>query len=135
MNKTYSELRRLSTFDERFEYLKLGGQVGYVTFGHDRYVNQGFYLSHEWRMARRNAIIRDEGCDLGIPGFEIYSEILVHHINPISLDDIVHHEEWILDPEFLITTTKKTHNALHFGNERKYPEVVTARTAHDTKLW
>ena len=136
MNKTYSELSRFSSFDERFDYLILsGGHVGHATFGYDRYVNQGFYMSHEWRMVRRDVIIRDNGCDLGVPGFEVYGELLVHHMNPIVLDDIIHHEQWILDPEFLITTTKKTHNALHFGNRNMMPEVVTSRTPNDTRLW
>lgn len=133
--KTYSELSRFDTFEDRFEYLKMDGHVGRVTFGYDRYFNQNFYMSHEWKRARRDVIVRDQGCDLGIPGYEIYSGLLVHHINPIVLDDIVHHEQWILDPEFLITTSKKTHNALHFGNEDMMPKVVTSRTPNDTKLW
>lgn len=135
MNKSYSELQVYSTFEDRFNYLKLDGHVGHTTFGYDRYINQGFYMSPEWRQTRRNVIWRDQGCDLGIPGYEIYSELLVHHMNPIVIDDIVRHEQWILDPEFLITTTKKTHNALHFGNESMLPEVVTSRTPNDTKLW
>jgi hypothetical protein len=92
-------------------------------------------MSLDWKRARRDVIIRDNGCDLGMPGYEIYSELIVHHMNPMTVDDIVHHEDWILDPEFLICTTKKTHNALHFGNESLLPDVVTARTPNDTKLW
>lgn len=133
--KSYSELVRYPTFDERFDYLKLAGQVAHTTFGYDRYVNQGFYMSLDWKRARRDVIVRDNGCDLGMPGYEIYSELIVHHMNPMTVDDIVHHEDWILDPEFLICTTKKTHNALHFGNESLLPDVVTARTPNDTKLW
>lgn len=134
-DKSYSQLLLYSTFEDRFNYLKLGGQVGHWTFGYDRYLNQGFYMSYEWKRARRDVIIRDNGCDLGIPGYEIYSELIVHHMNPISVDDIVHKEDWILDPEFLICTTKRTHNALHFGNDSLLPDVVTSRTPNDTKLW
>lgn len=135
-DKSYSQLLLYSTFDDRFNYLKLeGGQVGHWTFGYDRYINQGFYMSRDWKRARRDVIIRDDGCDLGVPGYEIYSELIVHHMNPISVDDIVHHEDWILDPEFLICTTKRTHNALHFGNDNLLPDVVTSRTPNDTKLW
>jgi hypothetical protein len=136
MTKTYSELVQYSTFEDRFNYLKMdGGHVGHATFGYDRYINQGFYMSYEWKQTRRDVIIRDQGCDLGIPGLDIHGELLVHHMNTMTLDDIIHHEQWILDPEFLITTTKKTHNALHFGNSKMLPEVVMSRVPNDTKLW
>jgi hypothetical protein len=135
MDKSYSEAMRHSNFEDRFNYLKLNNEVGYTTFGYDRYVNQGFYMTQEWKHARRDVILRDNGCDLAIPGLEIYSDLIVHHINPMSIDDIVHHEDWILDPEYLICTTKKTHNALHFGNESMLPDVVTSRTPNDTRLW
>lgn len=135
MIKSYSELCRLHTFDERFRYLSLGGQVGRATFGFDRYLNQNFYSSYEWKRVRDEVIVRDEGCDLGIPGYEIYSNILIHHVNPISSDDIVHGEEWILNPEYLITTTHNTHNAIHFGAENLLPKVVMSRRPGDTKLW
>lgn len=133
--KTYTELSRFNTFDERFEYLKLKGEVGRSTFGFDRHLNQRFYMSEEWHNLRQRVILRDNGCDLGIDGYEINSEILIHHINPMTVDDILHKELWILDPEYLITTTKKTHNAIHFGADNPYPKVVLKRTPRDTKLW
>lgn len=135
MIKTYSELKRLETFEERFDYLKLNGHVGSSTFGFDRHVNQAFYASYEWARARDEVIYRDHGCDLGVPGYEIHREILIHHITPIVLADILNREPWVYDPENLITTTKRTHNAIHYGAEDPYPVVVTARTPNDTKLW
>jgi hypothetical protein len=135
MTKSYSELKSLSTFEERFEYLKLDGHVGASTFGFDRYINQRFYHSFEWQNARSGVIFRDGGCDLGVEGYEIYREILIHHINPIVVNDILHGEEWIFDPEYLITTTKRTHNAIHYGLENAYPKTVVTRTRDDTKLW
>lgn len=135
MIKTYSELRRFETFEERFQYLKLGGHVGSSTFGFDRHINQAFYASPEWAHAREQAILRDHGCDLGIDGYEIHSDILIHHITPIVLADILNREPWVYDLENLITTTKRTHNAIHYGSEDPYPAVVTARAPNDTKLW
>ena len=111
--KRYSELRYFETFEERFEYLKIGGSVGVSTFGFDRYINQGFYASAQWKRIRQQIILRDNSCDLGIPGYEIHESLLVHHINPIDADNIVQVESWILDPDFLITTTQRTHNAIH----------------------
>lgn len=133
--RTYSELSQLHTFEDRYEYLKLGGSVGHSTFGHDRYINQHFYRSYAWKRARDIVIIRDEGCDLGIIGREIHAEILIHHINPMTADDIRHGEEWLVDPEYLITTTKETHNAIHYGVDLRLPKVVTARQPGDTQLW
>ncbi len=133
--KTYSELSKLNTFDERFEYLKLGGGVGRSTFGFDRHINQQFYMSREWHDIRQYVILRDDGCDLGISGREIHIGPLIHHMNPMSIDDILHKEAWILDPEFLITTTHPTHNAIHYGVKNSFPKVVTRRTPRDTKLW
>lgn len=135
MNRSYSELIRFETFDERFEYLKLGGGVGRSTFGFDRYINQNFYTSQEWENVRRHVIIRDGGCDLGVVGYEIHQNPLIHHMNPMSVEDILQHEAWILDPEFLITTTHTTHNNIHFGVSNKYPKVVLSRSPRDTKLW
>lgn len=135
MNKSYSELVRLETFDERFEYLKLGGSIGRSTFGFDRHINQQFYMSREWYDVRQYVIFRDNGCDLGIIGYEIHVEPLIHHINPMVVDNILNQESWILDPEFLITTTHNTHNAIHYGTKNLYPKVVTERTPKDTKLW
>lgn len=135
MNRTYSELVKLPTFEERFEYLKLDGAVGSSTFGFDRYINQSFYMSQFWQDVRRDVIIRDNGCDLGIPGYEIHLGPVVHHMNPMSMEDILHKETWILDPEFLILTSHRTHNDIHFGSGSSYPKVVTERTPRDTKLW
>jgi hypothetical protein len=135
MNRSYSDLRRLHSFEERYEYLKLNGEVGKSTFGFDRYINQRFYTSFEWKKARDEVIFRDNGCDLGIIGREIHGGLIIHHMNPIEMADILHGEEWILDPEYLITTTLNTHNAIHFGDENLYPKVVTARNPNDTKLW
>lgn len=135
VTRTYSELYNLLYFEERFEYLKLNGEIGRATFGFDRYINQKFYASYEWKRARRDVILRDNGCDLGIPGYEINGGLLIHHMNPIVLEDIIHREEWILDPEYLITTTQNTHNAIHFGDEKLLPRVVLERTPNDQKLW
>lgn len=134
-NKSYSELSRLDTFDERFDYLKLYGGIGRSTFGFDRYINQQFYRSREWRDVKNYVITRDNGCDLGVIGYEIHISLLIHHMNPMKVDDILHKEAWILDPEFLILTTTNTHNAIHFGVKSVYPKVVTERTPRDTKLW
>lgn len=133
--KLYSELSRLRTFEERFEYLRLFGVVGRSTFGFDRYINQQFYRSREWKASRDFVIVRDDGCDLGIFGYEINGELLVHHINPVAVDDIIHGESWIFDPEYLITTTQTTHNAIHYGDASLLPRVVSARQRGDTKLW
>jgi len=133
--KTYSELSRIVTFEGRFNYLKLGGAVGASTFGFDRNINQNFYQSQEWKRARDTVIIRDNGCDLGIPGYEIHSQILIHHVNPMTVEDVVHGEDWIIDPEFLITTTHNTHNAIHYGDAKLLMMPKTPRTPGDTKLW
>lgn len=133
--RTYSQLRRLETFEERYEYLRLGGSVGHATFGFDRYINQSFYHSREWKIVREYVIVRDNGCDLGIPGREIHSDILVHHINPISADDIVHEADWILSHEYLVTTTHSTHNAIHYGDRSLLAAPYLERKAGDTKLW
>lgn len=133
--KTYSELITLLTFEDRFEYLKLNGGVGRATFGFDRYVNQHFYASRQWQDVRSHVIVRDNGCDLAVPGFEIHVELLIHHMNPMEVRDIEDHEDWILDPEYLITTKHSTHNAIHYGTKNLGPKVVTARTPGDTRLW
>lgn len=133
--RSYSELSLLDTWDERFEYLKLGGGVGRSTFGFDRWINQQFYTSYQWKAIRNHVIVRDNGCDLGVPGYEINHELLIHHMNPMRAEDIIHNESWILDPDFLITTTHNTHNAIHYGRRVSYPKVVTERTPRDTKLW
>jgi hypothetical protein len=133
--RTYTELSRLPTFEERFDYLKLDGSVGQITFGFGRYINQTFYTSREWKQAREGVIVRDNGCDLGVPGYEIHVDMLIHHVNPIIPDNIIDHEEWVLDPEFLILTTKTTHNAIHYGTSSLLPKVTTERKPGDTKLW
>lgn len=133
--RIYSELSRLHTINERYQYLRLIGTVGESTFGFDRWINQEFYRSREWKSIRDAVIVRDNGCDLGIPGFEIHRGLLVHHMNPVSLDDIKHGEEWILDPNFLITTSHRTHNAIHYGDESLLPREPVIRRSGDTKLW
>lgn len=133
--RSHSELSRLRTFDERFEYLRLKGGLGRSTFGFDRHINQRFYTSREWQDVRRYVILRDEGCDLGVIGYEIHVGPLIHHMNPIGVDDILQQEDWILDPEFLITTTHSTHNAIHYGVDSLAPKVVINRAPRDTKLW
>lgn len=135
MNRTYSDLRRFSTFDERFKYLKLRGQVGHSTFGHDRYINQLFYTSAQWREVRQVVILRDNSCDMGVDGYEIHSGLYIHHMNPMTIEDIESANPDILNPEFLITVTHATHNAIHYGNESLLPRPTLARKAGDTKLW
>lgn len=118
MLKCYSELLRLTTFKERYEYLRLDGVVGEETFGFDRYLNQIFYNSQEWKDIRRKIIIRDNGCDLGLDGYEIRGKILIHHMNPIRQQDILLRTDLVLNPEYLIATTLSTHNAIHYGDEK-----------------
>lgn len=133
--RTYSDLCLLETFEDRFDYLRIGGSVGHSTFGFDRWINQQFYSSWEWKNVRQRVIIRDNGCDLGIPGYEINGGLLIHHINPMDSDDIIHGEEWILNPEFLITTTQNTHNAIHYGDRSLLHVPYTPRSPGDTRLW
>lgn len=133
--RSYVELARLETFEERFAYLNLKGRVGEETFGFDRWINQRFYRSAEWRRARDHVIVRDQGCDLGIPGYEIYRGLIVHHMNPVALADITDGADWIIDPNFLITTSLATHNAIHYGDESLLPRGPVVRQAGDTTLW
>lgn len=133
--RTYSELRRLDTFEDRYDYLQLRGEVGRSTFGFDRYLNQRFYTSREWKQVRNQVIARDEGLDLGIDGYEIYDRIIIHHMNPMTVDDIQHGDDDILDPEFLITTTHDTHNAIHYGDRNLLRQPLVERHRGDTKLW
>lgn len=135
MIRRYSALKRIDTFEDRFRYLRLQGSIGRDTFGFDRHINQAFYKSREWRDARDFVIVRDNGCDLGIDGYEIHSDILIHHMNPVRPDDIIHAREWILDPEYLITTTHTTHNAIHYGDENQIPRQFVERRPGDTQLW
>jgi hypothetical protein len=133
--RTYSELCQLETFEERYHYLRLQDVVGKATFGFDRLINQRFYHSSEWKKLRSFVISRDNGCDLGIPGYDIYSGLIIHHMNPIALDDIIHGGEFLLNPEFLITTTLQTHNAIHYGDETLLPRGPIKRKRGDTTLW
>jgi hypothetical protein len=133
--RTYSELKQLGTFKERWEYLALKGTVGETTFGFERWINQDFYRSREWKYARRQAIIRDNGCDLGMPDHEIYEDLYVHHMNPMSVEDITSGSEKIIDPEYLITVAHLTHNAIHYGDERLLPQPFVERKPGDTKFW
>lgn len=133
--RTYEELRHIPTFEERFRYLSLVGQVGDSTFGSERYLNQQFYNSHQWHRARDFVIMRDNGCDLGIPGREIYSKIFVHHLNPISPESLKFGWPELLDPDNLITVSHRTHNAIHYGDERQLEQDFVERRPGDTKEW
>lgn len=133
--RTYSELKRLETLQDRFRYLALKGIVGASTFGFDRYMNQMFYRSREWRRIRQQVIARDNGCDLGVEGYEIHDRIYIHHMNPMTVEDIDVGNDDILDPEYLISTTHRTHNAIHYGDEGLLPKPYVPRTRGDTKLW
>lgn len=135
ITRTYLELREYYTFEERFRYLSLQGQVGRSTFGFDRYINQGFYKSREWRQLRHHIIARDNACDLGVEGYEIHSRLLVHHMNPIAAEDIAHGEDILFNPNYLITTTHRTHNAIHYGDERQLAKPYVPRSRGDTRLW
>lgn len=135
MVRTYSELSTLPTFKERYEYLRLDGTVGEDTFGFDRYVNQIFYKSAEWLAIRREIIIRDNGCDLGLEGYEIRGKILIHHMNPIRLEDIIKRSDLLLNPEYLISTVLTTHNAIHYGDVDLLPSVPQERSRNDTCPW
>lgn len=133
--RTYTELSSLQTFEERFRYLSLNASVGQQTFGFDRYLNQIFYRSQKWKSIRDHVIIRDNGCDLGVEGFDIYGKIIIHHMNPISLNDIEKESAYLLDPEFLICTTHNTHNAIHYGDESLLITAPVERYKNDTCPW
>ena len=133
--RTYSELSKLTTFEERYRYLRLGGRVGEETFGFDRWINQMFYKDSEWLKIRDEVIIRDNGCDLGIEGREIYSRIIVHHMNPITKADILDRSEFLLNPEYLICTVKNTHDAIHYGDENLLITLPMERSVNDTCPW
>ena len=133
--RTYKELSRLKTFEERFEYLQLNGKVGNDTFGFDRVFNQMFYRSAEWKRVRNEVIIRDNGCDLGIDGHEIHEKIIIHHMNPISLNDIQECSDFLLNPEYLISTIHSTHNAIHYGDKQLLRSAPIERSRNDTCPW
>lgn len=134
--KTYSELILLPTFKERFEYLKLSGLVGKETFGFDRYLNQMFYQrSRKWKAVRDKVIIRDNACDLGVEGYDIHNRIIIHHMNPVTIEDLERESDFLLDPEFLISTTHNTHNAIHYGDASLLCLGPIERLPNDTCPW
>lgn len=133
--RTYSELILLPTFEERFEYLRLNGIVGADTFGFDRYINQLFYRSQRWKSVRNKIIIRDNGCDLGVEGYDIYGRIIIHHMNPLLVKDFINETEFLLNPEYLIATTHNTHNAIHYGDVSLLPTAPIERRQNDTCPW
>ncbi len=135
MIRNYRDLKQLPTFQERFEYLKLNGKVGEETFGFDRYFNQLFYRSKEWKDVRNYVIARDRGCDLAIFDREIFGKVLIHHMNPISLDDIRHSSDYLLNPEYLICSSKQTHDAIHYGDSSLLILEPIVRKPNDTILW
>lgn len=135
MIRTHTEMSRYHTLEDRFKYLSLKGAVGQETFGFDRYLNQMFYRSREWRRIRNHVIARDLGCDLGVEGYEIHERIYIHHMNPMTVDDIKYGNDDILDPEYLISVTHRTHNAIHYGDESLLPRPLVERRPGDTKLW
>ena len=135
MSKSYTELSKLKTFEERFEYLRLNGSVGEDTFGFDRIFNQVFYRSKEWKSTRDFVIVRDGGCDLGVEGYDVCERIMVHHINPITMDDINNRSPKLFDPENLISTSHRTHNAIHYGDASLLVTTPVERSANDTCPW
>ena len=135
MNRCYSDLRHIHDYYERFDYLSLNGRVAERTFGAERHLNQGFYRSMEWRRARRNVIARDLGCDMGIEGYDLFTDIHVHHMNPMVIDDLMDFDPKVLDPEFLITVSQRTHNAIHYGDVSLLPQPVVERRPGDTTVW
>ena len=135
MSRSYSEMIKLKSFEERYNYLKLSGSAGVVTFGFDRYLNQTFYTSYKWKQVRRDVIVRDEACDLAIPERSIFGGIRVHHMNPIAPEDLELEKDIVFDPEFLICTSHNTHNAIHYGDLELLPKQYIPRSPGDTKLW
>lgn len=133
--RTYTELMKLQTFEERFRYLKLVARVGEETFGFDRYLNQQFYHSQEWKSIRNEIIIRDNACDLGITGREMNKGIIIHHMNPITKDDLIHQSDFLLNPDYLICVSKKTHSAIHYGDESLLFDSLVERSKNDTCPW
>ena len=133
--RRYSELRRLKTFNERFEYLRLKGSVGEPIFSFDRILNQALYTSQRWRNLRNEIIIRDNGCDLGVEGYDIYDKIIIHHMNPITREQIKNPDESIFDPEFLICVSNRTHQAIHYGDASLLPRGPIVRRPNDTCPW
>lgn len=133
--RTYSELSKISNFEDRYNYLKLDGHIGEETFGFDRFLNQVFYKSREWKKIRDQIIIRDSGCDLAMSGFSIYGKIIIHHMNPITKGDLKSSSDFLLNPEFLICTSLNTHNAIHYGDKTMLPQMPIVRVINDTCPW
>ena len=133
--RCYKELKRLKTFRDRYEYLRLAGIVGESTFGFDRYLNQLLYTSDKWRRLRNEIIIRDNGCDLGVEGHDLHSRIIVHHMNPLTVKEVEEVSDDIFNPEFLICVSQRTHNAIHYGDERLLPHDIVERRPNDTCPW
>ena len=133
--RTYSELCKLQTFEERYEYLRIGGVVGEDTFGSERYINQILYKMPEWRKVRRDVIIRDKGFDLGVQDYDIVGKVMVHHMNPITVDDIINRLDYVLNPEYLISSSFMTHQAIHYGSKDLLPEAPIERFKNDTCPW
>lgn len=133
--RTYSELITIPTFEERYKYLQLKSSVGKDTFGYDRYLNQLFYQTIEWKRLRRDLIIRDCGCDLGVEGYEIHGRIIIHHMNPITKEDLLDRTDYLMNPEYLICTTHSTHNAIHYGDESLLITAPIVRSKNDTCPW
>jgi hypothetical protein len=135
MTRSYSELSEIEGFEARYRYLREYSKVGVATFGFERWLNQGFYTSREWRLIRQEVIARDLGCDLGVEGHEVWKQIIVHHMNPLTVRDVTRHDQVILDPEYLISVSLRTHNAIHFGDESQLDKPLVQRAPGDTKLW
>lgn len=133
--RTYQELISLPTFLDRYNYLRIGGHVGEATFGFDRWLNQKLYRSNEWKRVRREVILRDDACDLAYPGFELYDHVLVHHMNPITVEDIIHRLDFVLNPDYLVTVSYETHRAIHYGDEGLLPLEPIERHPNDTCPW
>lgn len=135
MIRTYSELKKLKTFEERYKYLRLGGMIGQSIFGYDRYLNQMLYRSKRWLKTRDIVIIRDKGCDLGVEGYDLHDRIIVHHMNPITIEDIENGNDDVFDPRFLICTSYNTHSAITYSNESLLPKLPIERQRYDTSPW
>lgn len=133
--RTYTDLSQLESLEDRFEYLVLDGEVGYATFGYDRWANQGFYKSREWKQIRSYVITRDEGNDMGVFDFPVAGPPHIHHMNPLTLEDIEEATDNLFNPEYLVCVSQRTHNAIHYGDRSHLPQAVIARSAGDTKLW
>lgn len=135
MNRCYTDLIQLKTFKERYDYLRLGGIVGQDTFGFDRYLNQKFYHSPEWKKIRRDVIIRDEGRDMATEGYELHGNIFIHHMNPLVPEDLINVPDYILNPEYLVCVSKRTHDAIHYGDSSLLPQLPIERKPNDTCPW